>query len=124
MSRHVFHMWNNFHVIGWDAGLNTFYLQLNAHREEPSPWLGTGQSEFPDPQPLVDRLRAHFKPEKGMTADDTADWDEIPANLYDTLVADRRAEPGWELPSEEVVQATLAALPPKRRTFWQKLVRR
>jgi hypothetical protein len=116
-------MWNNFHVIGWDAGLNTFYLQLNAHREEPSPWYGTSHSEYADPQPLVDKLRQHFEPE-GRTPDETQDWDEIPPDLYDTLIADRQAEPGWELPSEEVVQAALAALPPKRRTFWQKLVGR
>lgn len=123
MSRHVFHMWNNFHVIGWDAGLNTFYLQLNAHREEPSPWYGTSHSEYADPQPLVDKLRQHFEPE-GRTPDETQDWDEIPPDLYETLIADRQTEPGWELPSEEVVQAALAALPPKRRTFWQKLVGR
>ncbi len=97
--------------------------QLNAHREEPSPWYGTSHSEYAHPRPLVDKLRQHFEPE-GWTPEETQDWDDIPLNLYDTLIADREAEPGWELPSEEVVQAAIAALPPKRRTFWQKLVGR
>jgi len=119
MSRRIFTQGSwAIHAIGWDPGLATFFLQLNAQHEEPRLWLGTQYGEYPEPELLVARLRQAYAPipddpayhlfnDEGVRVDafgvpwqgdDEEDEDEaelalIPADLADQLRADREAEP-------------------------------
>lgn len=83
MSRHSFNQDDGgCAAIGWDAPMNTFYLQLDENDDEPSLWLGNEYGQVQEPDALVDIIRK-------VSGD-------VPDDLIATLLADRRAEPAWD----------------------------
>jgi hypothetical protein len=134
MSRRTFTQGSwTIHAIGWDPGLATFFLQLNAQHEEPWLWLGTQYGECPEPEPLVARLREAYAPvpdnpayhifnDEGVRVDafgdpwpdDDEDEEEnraelalIPTDLADQLRADREADPAWKPAADRIAEGSL-----------------
>ena len=102
------------HAIGWDPGLATFFLQLNAQYEEPRLWLGTQYGECPEPEPLIARLRDAYD-------EDDPELDSIPANLADQLRADRGADPAWKPAADRIAEGSLklTIVEVRRKSRWK-----
>jgi hypothetical protein len=126
MSRWTFSQGSlTIHAIGWDPGLASFFLQLNAQYDEPRLWLGTQYGEYPEPEPLVERLRQAYD-------DDDPELAFIPLDLADQLRADREADPEWRPAADRVDEGSLkltiveAGKQPRRmptfRSAWAQLV--
>ncbi|WP_141243985.1 DUF5710 domain-containing protein [Sphingomonas lenta] len=72
--------------IGWDPPLNTFFLQIDADREEPTILEGSSYGQHLEPERLVRYARRRSG--------------EVPSDLAVLLRADQAAEPAWA-PIEE-----------------------
>lgn len=98
MSRYSFDQHNGGTLgIGWDPGLNTFFLQIDADRDEPAIWKGTSYGEHPEPEPLVALARKHCA--------------DVPEQLVATLRTDKAADPAWAPVEERIARGDLAIRP-------------
>ncbi len=51
--------WKEFCVVGWDSGLDTYFMQLDMNEDEPKWWFGSSFAEIKSPyaiQALLSRL--------------------------------------------------------------------
>jgi hypothetical protein len=91
-------------VIGWDAPLRTFYVQITHHNApddepigpgtgNPHVWLGSDHEDIPDAADAIAAVRPYA---------------EIPAGLLAALKAEQAAAPG---PGEQIWQVRLTDWP-------------
>lgn len=121
MSRHSFDQNDGGSLaIGWDAGMSTFFLQLDEDEEPPSMWAGNEYAQYLKPDDLVVVARLVSS--------------DMPNEIMDILLTDKANDPAWPSVDERFADGSInlilreaGRLPirmPRTTTFrslWQRI---